>query len=93
MTDHRTAFLADHHFLNHYRKLLQRQPDLTSIASPEAQRLMFTSILDYLATLPPFVGMDSLIDEDFASVVSTVLDGEPRDLDATPLDPQSSPHF
>ena len=85
MTCSSTSFLPDHHLLNQHRKLLQRQPDLTDIASPEAQRMMFTSILDYLATLPPFVVMDSLVDEDLATIIDTVLDSEPRDLDATPL--------
>lgn len=86
MANHSKAFLVNHRVLNQHRKMLELRPDLTSIASPAAQKLMFTSLLDYLASLPPFVGMDSLVDEDLKIFIDIVLDGEPRELCATPLD-------
>lgn len=81
-----TPILPAHRELNAQRRLLADQPDLSSIASPAAQRLLFTSLLDHLATVPPLVAVDGLIDDDLARVISTVLDGEPRDLDTTPAD-------
>ena len=86
MTSSSTPVLPDHRLLNRHRRTLADRPDLTSIASTAAQRLAFVSLLDHLAAVPPFVGMDSLIDEDLARLVDTVLDGEPRSLDATSAD-------